>query len=131
MNLTIVGNIRKTAGSGSNSATFHFHLYRRDSGGTETEIGVSDNTTVVTSATYEEFSAQLLFNDGTWSETDRIVIKFYGTKVGGGAAPQYDFQFGGETPVRALFPLPVNVLLSNYYTKAETEELAIAYSIAL
>lgn len=119
-NVTIVGNIRKTAGATSTDATFYFEVYKRESSGTETLIATSDSTRVVSSTTYEEFFATALFNDGTFLTTDRLVLKFYGTKVGGGIAPQYDFQFGGVLPVRVSFPVPTQNLLSYYipYTGA-------------
>lgn len=114
VNLTIVGNIRKVTWATSTNATFHFHLFKRDSLGNEVEIGVSDNTEVVINSTYNEFSASLLFNDGVWLSTDRIVFKFYWSKVWSWTAPTYEFQFWWETPVRAILPVPVSVLLSDY-----------------
>lgn len=117
VNLTIIGNIRKVTWATSTNATFHFHLFKRDYLGTETEIWVSNNTLTVTNAIYEEFSASLLFNDWTWIASDRVVLKFYWDKVGSWVDPTYEFQFGGETPVRVILPLPVNVLLSNYALK--------------
>ncbi len=122
-NVTVIGNIRKTAGATSTDATFHFEVYKRESGGTETLIATSDETLTVTSSIYVEFSATALFNDGTFTSTDRIVLKFYGTKVGGGVAPEYDFQFGGSLPVRIAFPVPTSTLLSGYvpYTGATAD----------
>ena len=109
-NITTIGNIRKTAGSGQ--AEFFFRVYKRDSGGTETLILQSNNTQQITSAIYAEFFANGLWNDGIFVSTDRIVIKFYGTKVGGGSNPTYDFQFGGTSPVRSIIPVPLNVIPS-------------------
>lgn len=113
-NVNVIGNIRKTAGATSTDATFYFEVYKRESSGTETLIATSDSTQTVSSASYEEFFATALFNDGTFLTTDRLVLKFYGTKVGGGVAPQYDFQFGGISPVRVSFPVPVGNLLNGY-----------------
>ncbi len=116
-NVTTIGMIRKTAGGANATATFYFEIYKRTSGGTETLIAVSDNTLNVSSATYVEFSSNALFNDGLFSATDRIVLKFYGNKTGVGADPTFDFQFGGLTPVRTLLPVPVQALLTNYFNK--------------
>lgn len=113
-NVNVIGNIRKTAGATSTDATFYFEVYKRTSGGIETLIATSDNTQTVSSSTYEEFFATALFNDGTFTSTDRIVLKFYGNKVGGGVDPHYNFQFGGMLPVRISFPVPVGNLLDNY-----------------
>jgi len=68
-------------------------------------------TTLVSSATYIEFSASALLNNGTWLSTDRIVLKFYGSKVGSGSNPAFDFQFGGSTPVRTVMPVPASVIV--------------------
>jgi len=122
INVTVLGNIRKTAGSSSSSATFHFHVYKRSSSGTLTLIGISDNTLPSTNAVYAQFSTSLVANFGDWVATDRIVVEFYAQRVVGGGNPTYDFEYGGETPVRILLPLPTNVLLSEYvpYTGATT-----------
>jgi hypothetical protein len=109
INISTVGNIRKTAGSGS--AQFYYEVYHRTSGGTETLVATSDLTTLVSSATYIEFSASALLNNGTWLSTDRIVLKFYGSKVGFGSNPTFDFQFGGSTPVRTVMPVPASVIV--------------------
>jgi hypothetical protein len=106
-NMTTIGNIRKTSGSGQ--AEFFFRVYKRDVGGTETLILQSSNTPQITSAIYSQFFASALWDDGIFISTDRIVLKFYGTKVGGGSSPTYDFQFGGTNPVRSLVPIPLNV----------------------
>jgi hypothetical protein len=107
-NMTTIGNIRKTSGSGQ--AEFFFRVYKRDAGGTETLILQSNNTQQITSAIYAEFFTSGLWNDGVFISTDRIVIKFYGTKVGGGSNPTYDFQFGGTSPVRSIVPVPLTVI---------------------
>jgi len=107
-NMTTIGNIRKTSGSGQ--AEFYFTVYKRDAAGTETLILQSSNTPQITSAIYTEFNASGLWNDGIFVSTDRIVLKFYGTKVGSGSSPTYDFQFGGSNPVRSIVPVPLNVI---------------------
>jgi hypothetical protein len=107
-NMTTIGNIRKTSGSGQ--AEFFFRVYKRDAGGTETLILQSNNTPQITSAIYTEFNASGLWNDGIFVSTDRIVLKFYGTKVGSGSNPTYDFQFGGTQPVRSIVPVPLTVI---------------------
>jgi hypothetical protein len=134
-NMTTIGNIRKTSGSGQ--AEFYFRVYKRDAGGTETLILQSNNTQQITSAIYAEFNASGLWNDGVFTSTDRIVIKFYGTKVGGGSNPTYDFQFGGTSPVRSIVPVPLNVVpvlsldeLSNVNITGVTNNQLLAYESA-
>jgi hypothetical protein len=113
-NITTIGNIKKTGGSTSSKATFHFEVHKRDSGGTEELIAMSSETLEVTEDFYVQFFAAAVFNDGVFDASDRVILKFYGTKIGGGSSPSYNFQFGGTTPVRVLLPVPVHVLLSDY-----------------
>lgn len=116
INMTVIGKIRKTSGGANKNASFHFHVYKRSADGTETPVGVSGDTLTVTSSIYEEYSASVLLPANTWLSTDRLVLKLYGILIGsgGGSSPQYEFEFGGETPVRVLIPLPTSVQLSNY-----------------
>jgi hypothetical protein len=116
INLTVIGNIKKVSGGTNKNASFHFHAYKRSIGGVETLLGVSSNTVTVASAIYEEYNASLVLNTSDWIDTDRLVLKLYGTLVGsgGGSSPVFNFLFGGDTPVRVLLPLPTNVQLSNY-----------------
>ena len=107
LNITTIGNIRRTAGTGN--AEFYFEVYKRTSGGVETLITTSGNTIPVINTGYAEFSATALWNDGIFLATDRIVLKFYGSRITGGSNPTYDFQFGGSTPVRSLVPIPLTV----------------------
>jgi hypothetical protein len=107
LNITTIGNIRRTAGTGN--AEFYFEVYKRTIGGVETLITTSGNTIPVINTGYAEFSATALWNDGIFLATDRIVLKFYGSRIAGGSNPTYDFQFGGSTPVRSLVPIPLTV----------------------
>lgn len=118
--ITTVGEIRRTSGTGV--AEFYFEAYLRDSLGTETLIGTSNATAPVSQSVYTQFSAALLLNNGVFTATDRLVLKFYGNRIAGGSNPQYDFLFGGTNPVRTLFPIPAglisNVQSVNGYTGA-------------
>ena len=109
-NISTVGNIRRSAGSGT--AEFYFNVYKRDSLGTETLIGVSNPTLPVNNGVYAEFNATAIWDDGVFTATDRIVLKFYGSRIAGGSNPTYEFQFGGTTPVRTLVPIPLSVVPS-------------------
>lgn len=109
---TTVGNIRRVSGTGE--ATFYFKMYHRDNTGAETLIGTSSHTAPVSDSIYEEFTASTLVDNGNFDITDRIVIKYYGTRIAGGSDPVYEFQFGGETPVRTLMIVPTaNVVLDD------------------
>ena len=108
LNISTIGNIRRTAGTGN--AEFYFEVWKRDLAGIETLITTSGSTPPVFNGTFAEFSATALWNDGIFVATDRIVLKFYGSRVAGGSNPTYDFQFGGSSPVRSLVPLPLTVV---------------------
>jgi hypothetical protein len=111
INITTIGNIRKTGGNNNDSAEFFFKVFHRNSEGTETLIGTSDTTGAVNpeSSNYIEFSATAVVQFITFSLTDYIVIKYYGNAVSGNDA-EYDFQFGGASPVRTLLPVPLSVI---------------------
>jgi hypothetical protein len=122
INISTIGNIRRTAGTGN--AEFYFEVYKRTIGGVETLITTSGNTLPVFNGTYAEFSATALWNDGIFLATDRIVLKFYGTRIAGGSNPTYDFQFGGTTPVRSLVPIPLTV--TPFITLDEVADVTIS-----
>ena len=106
INLLTIGNVRRTSGTGT--AEFYYEVYHRDSTGTETLIATSNNTPPVSAAIYTEFLAAALLNNGTFLATDRIVVKYYANRIAGGSNPNYDFQFGGASPVRTTFPVPAS-----------------------
>jgi hypothetical protein len=115
INITTVGNIRKTAGGNNRGASFYFEIYRRETSGTEHLIGTSNETVpiYVTDGYQQFFTSALVYDAGAiFARTDRIVIKYYGTNHGGGS-PQFDFLFGGATPVKTLIPVPVEVVVHN------------------
>jgi hypothetical protein len=122
LNITTIGNIRRTAGTGN--AEFYFEVYKRTIGGVETLITTSGNTIPVINTGYAEFSATALWNDGIFLSTDRIVLKFYGSRITGGSNPTYDFQFGGSTPVRSLVPIPLTV--TPFITLDEVADVTIS-----
>jgi hypothetical protein len=114
INVTTIGNIRKTSGNSNQYAEFFYRIFQRKADGTETQIGISETTGVVNpiNTNYFEFSAAAVLNNGTFETTDRVVIKYYANALNGSTVSQYDFQFGGATPVRTLLPVPVRVLQS-------------------
>jgi hypothetical protein len=115
-NITTIGNISRTSGTGQ--AEFFFRVYKRTAAGVETFITESAKTLPVTNGGYVEFSAIALWNDGIFTDTDRIVLKYYADRltVPTGSNPVYKFQFGGISPVRSTAAIPVAVL-PNIYLK--------------
>jgi hypothetical protein len=107
-NVTTTGNITRLTGSGE--AEFFFRIYKRDSGGVETLLGTSGNTIPVINTGYSEFFATAIWNDGIFDVTDSIVLKYYANRISGGSNPTYQFQFGGDQPVRTIVPIPTAVI---------------------
>jgi hypothetical protein len=110
INIATIGNIKRTVGNNNQYAAFYFEVYKRTSGGTETLLSTSNETpNLIIGNIYEEFNASALTNFGTFTATDRVVIKFLANMTGN-AGSSYDFQFGGLNPVRTLLPVPVSVI---------------------
>jgi hypothetical protein len=107
-NVNTYGNIKRVSGSGS--AEFFFRIYKRDSAGVETLVGTSSNSLPVTSSIYTSFFSTAVWNDGVFTATDSIVIKYYGVRIASGTNPTYNFQFGGDIPVRTIVPIPTAVI---------------------
>jgi uncharacterized protein related to proFAR isomerase len=111
INVSTIGNIRKTAGNTNSYAEFFFRIFKRSVGGTELLLGVSETTGYINpnvNGNFAEFNASALLNNGVFLETDRLVIKYYANAVG--TTSNYEFQFGGLSPVRTLLPVPVSVI---------------------
>jgi hypothetical protein len=112
INITTIGNIKRTVGNNNQYAAFYFTISKRSISGTETLLTTSNETPdVIIPNIYEEFSATALLNNGEFLNTDRIVIKYY-ADLTGNTGSNYDFQFGGTNPVRTLFPVPVSSIPS-------------------
>jgi hypothetical protein len=119
INITTVGNIKRISGTGT--ANFYFKAFHRDVAGVETLVGTSNNSETVSNSVYEQFSTTLLWNDGDFIVTDRIVLKFYANRIAGGGNPSYNFQFGGDTPVRTIVPVPFFIVAGEYELKANKQ----------
>ena len=116
VNVHLVGNIRKTAGNENDYASFYFKVYLRDDSlGADVLIATSGPTQPVNATTYVEYVADALVPSATFAAEDKIVLEFIATSVAGG--PEYDFQFGGATPVR--FSMPVALANVNQLTEAD------------
>jgi hypothetical protein len=108
INITTIGNIKRTAGNNNQYAAFYFQVFKRDSLGNETLLATSNETpNIIIGNIYEEFRASAILNNGLFSSTDRIVIKYFANRTGNPGS-NYDFQFGGLNPVRTLIPVPTS-----------------------
>lgn len=121
INITTVGEIKRVSGTGT--AEFYYEVYLRDSLGIETLLATSNLTAPVTTSVYQGFSAVALLNNGTWTATDRVVIKYFANRIAGGSNPVYNFLFGGTNPVRTSFPIGASLLLNLPIQIATTEVL--------
>lgn len=110
VNIITVGDLRRTSGTGV--AEFYYEIYKRDSLGSESLIATSSSTAPISASVYTEFMADALLNNGVFTATDRVVIKYYANRIAGGSNPTYDFAFGGIQPVRTLFPIPSGLISS-------------------
>jgi hypothetical protein len=110
INITTVGNIKRTAGNNNQYAAFYFKVFKRDALGNEELLTTSNETPdVIIPNIYEQFSASALLNNSIFLSTDRIVIKYF-ANLTGNVGSNYDFQFGGTNPVRTLFPVPLSTV---------------------
>jgi hypothetical protein len=110
--INTIGQIRKISGNANQQAAFYYEVYRYDGvlEQLETEPTATSNVTpAVTSTAYEQFFASAVFNNGVFGPLDRIVVRYYANQVQNSGAV-YQFQFGGDNPVRTLFPVPVEVI---------------------
>jgi len=112
LTITTIWEIRKTSVWSSN-ADFYFKVFHRDSLGTETEIAVSNNTWAIDATLFTQFSTSALLNNWAFDASDRIVVKYYASKVTWWSDPEYEFKFGWDNPVRTLFPVPTSSIPTN------------------
>lgn len=108
INVTTQGEIRRVSGNGT--AEFYYEVYHRDALGVETLVGTSNVTPPISTSQYTQFSANVLFSNGLFLATDRIVIKFFANRIAGGSNPVYNFLFGGANPVTTTFPIAAGAI---------------------
>lgn len=115
VNITTIGNIRKT---GVRNATFYFKVFKYNSTEDEVELCESNPVPEVTSTDYEQFSESALIPAGTtFTADDHIIIRYYGNRIGSGNTCTYEFQFGGDDPVRTLVPVPASTVVKSVWSK--------------
>jgi len=124
INIPTIGNIRRQNDSDdqwnqNNYARFYFKVFKRDWGWVETLVATSSHTPAVQDFNrpawgyvYESFNAFALLNDGEWTSSDRIVVKYYAdTLLCDTNKVAYEFQFWGNQPVRTELPVPTSVVV--------------------
>ena len=116
-NFSVIGKIRRTGGSTSSGADFFFSIYKRNLAGVEELIANSAPVVVpANGGIYVEYISIALWNNGIFLSTDRVVLKFYGIKTGGGSGAAYQFQFGGSDPVRGTAAIS-SAIIPNLYLR--------------
>lgn len=106
-----IGNIAKISGNINQYCSFYFKIFKRDSEGVETLIGTSTPTNAVNpvDSDYHLFSASALIVSDGFTDTDRVVIKYYTTSMNHAGA-YYQFQFGGVVPVHTDIVVPSTIV---------------------
>jgi len=90
----------------------YFKIYKRTSGGTETLLGTSSNSSLL-AGVQAEYSTDLSISATTANTSDRIVTKVYAYVVGGGTEPNINLYLEDSTLSRVQFPSTV-VNSTNY-----------------
>jgi len=101
--LELTGAIQKVSGD---NAIFYYTLSKYAADTTVTLLATSNTTAEVKSFSFEQFTQKAQLTDVTWLETDRVLIQFYGSKVGTGSDPVYNFRVGGQKPIKFNFNVP-------------------------
>ena len=95
-NFSCTANMRRTSGSGT--AKFYNEFYHRTAGGVETLIGTSGKSDDISTAVYTQVLTSGVAIVMNFSSTDRLLVKGYADRTGGGSDPTFDFQLEGLTP---------------------------------
>ena len=96
----------KTTGIGTKDVAIYFEMYKRASGGSETLLGTSHSTEIFQGLD-NLLSTHLHLEDQIILATDRIVIKYYVSVTGNGAAPDIEMHIQGDTTSRFIFPFNI------------------------
>ncbi|MHA1304899.1 MAG: hypothetical protein ACTSPI_14470 [Candidatus Heimdallarchaeaceae archaeon] len=98
------------------TVTFAAKLYKRDSGGTETELVETSTSDTVTKDTKTQIiMSGFLENDTSISSTDRVVLKIYSNVSGGGGAPDITIYMEGTDDSRAAVRIPTSVITKKIF----------------
>jgi len=91
-------------------------LYKRDSGGTETELVETSTSDTVTKDTKTQIiMSGFLENDTPISSTDRVVLKIYSNVSGGGGAPDITIYMEGTDDSRVAVRVPTTVITKKIF----------------
>jgi len=112
------------------TVTFTAKLYKRDSGGTETElVETSTSDTVTKNTKTQVIMSGFIENDISINSTDRAVLKIYSNVSGGGGAPNITIYMEGTDDSRVAVRVPTSVITKKIFdadgdTSVTVEETA-------
>ncbi|KKM93242.1 hypothetical protein LCGC14_1210390, partial [marine sediment metagenome] len=95
--------------SGTKNVRLYFKVYKRASGGTETLLGTSHATTILSGAE-EQLDLHAEIHEQSILATDRIVLKIFANLEGAGNNPVVYFYVEGDTLVRFLVPVSIGIV---------------------
>ncbi len=112
-----------------NNMKFYFEFYHRTAGGTETLLGTSHDSPVLTTGELEYNVHATITSDRAFVSGDRIVVKVYG-RNDNAASKNITINMEGDTASRAEFPafiapgfVPAHTIASHSDTTATGTEL--------
>ena len=120
--VSLVGQLRKTAGNNNEFANFYFEVYHLDGqSAIETLLATSGRTIDINSANYEEYQASaFIAGPIEFDSQDRLKLVFYAGDVVG--SPNYDIKLGGTDPLRFSMP----IALANLATIPDASQVLVA-----
>ncbi|KKN02726.1 hypothetical protein LCGC14_1114840 [marine sediment metagenome] len=98
--------------SGTKNVRLYFKVYKRASGGTETLLGTSHESTILAGAE-EQLDLHVEIHEQSLLITDRIVLKIFASLEGAGNNPVVYFYVEGDTLVRFLVPANIGSVSLN------------------
>ncbi len=136
-NLTVIPNGNITVhyetqkGAGSNNYYTYAEIYKRTTGGTETLIATTDNSTQASVNTVIQTTVSAFLSSNIFLDiTDRIVVKIYGVMLS--ASAQITVRYDDNTDSRLELPVTVVAGTSTYvsYTNAVSDVNLGGYSLS-
>lgn len=106
----------KTAGT--KDVLIYGEFYKRASGGTETLLGTSENSAILTGSNTEYGLHFSIASDEILLSDDRLVVKFYGTPSGAGSDPTVTLFLEGLNNSRVEVKTDSGFLEGTFLTKA-------------
>ena len=97
----------KTTGIGTKDVAIYFEIYKYALDTTETLLGTASHPTDKFEGNNNLLETHVHIEDEMILATDRILVKFYVSVTGNGAAPSIDFSIQGDTTSRFVFPFNI------------------------